>query len=57
MAKSEQDVLTIQCWPQLRRALEYEVASSCLGGTPEDVARHLLVMELERRRIERQKKQ
>lgn len=47
------DLLTVPCWPGLRRALEHEVAVNIIGSTPEEVATYLIIRGLDDRRRER----
>lgn len=46
------DIIEIECWPQLRLALEND-AVALLGSTVEDVARFLIIDGIERRARER----
>jgi hypothetical protein len=46
--KKDDDVLVIDCWPQLRAALNSQ-SVKFLGDTPEDVARFLIIDGLDQR--------
>jgi len=46
--------LTIVAWPELLNFLEHEASTSMIGGTPEEVARYLIVKGLDDRARERE---